>query len=52
MYIIKPATNDLYFPLAVIIGFIGEKRVKALLAAVAQVIKKSNAKSSVFEFKI
>ena len=52
VYIIKPATNDLYFPLAVIIGFIGEKRVKALLAAVAQVIKKSNAKSSVFEFKI
>ena len=52
MYKIKPATNELYFPLAVIVGFIGEKRVNALLVAVAQIIKKSNAKNSVFEFEI
>ena len=52
VYKIKPATNDLHFPLAVIIGFIGEKRVKALLVAVANVINKSNAKVSVFKFKI
>ena len=32
--------------------FIGEKRVKALLGAVVKVIKKSNAKSSVFKFEI
>ena len=30
----------------------GEKRVKAFLGVVAKVIKKSNAKSSVFKFKI
>ena len=52
VYKIKPATNDLHFPLAVITGFIGEKRVKALLGAVAKVIKKSNSKSSVFKFEI
>ena len=52
MYKIKPATNDLHFPLAVITGFIGEKRVKALLRAVAKVIKKSNSKSRVFKFEI
>ena len=44
MYKIKPATNDLHVPLAAIIGFIGEKRIKALLGAVAKIIKKSNAK--------
>ena len=32
--------------------FIGEKKVKALLGAVAKVIKKSNTKSSVFKFEI
>ena len=32
--------------------FIGEKRVKALLRALAKVIKKSNAKISVFKFEI
>ena len=32
--------------------FIGEKRVKALLGAVAKVVKKSDAKSSVFKFEI
>ena len=32
--------------------FIGEKRVKALLVAVAKVIKKSNVKSSAFKFEI
>ena len=52
MYKIKPATNDLHFPLAVIKIFLGEKRVKALLGVVVKVIKKSNAKSSVFKFKV
>ena len=52
VYKIKPAANKLYLPLAVIIGFIEEKRAKELLVAVAQIIKKSNAKSSVFEFEI
>ena len=52
VYKIKPATNDLHVPLAAIIGFIGEKRIKALLGAVAKIMKKSNAKSSVFKFKI
>ena len=52
MYKIKPATNDLHFPLAVITGLIGEKRVKVLLGAVAKIIKKSNTKSSVFKFEI
>ena len=50
VYKIKPETNDLHFPLAVITGFYWEKRVKALLGAVAKVIKKSDAKSSVFKF--
>ena len=49
---IKPATNDLHLPLLVITGFIGKKRVKALLGVVAKVIKKSNANSSVFKFEI
>ena len=52
VYKIKPATNDLHFPLAVITGFIGEKRVKAFLWVVAKVIKKSNPKSSIFKFEI
>ena len=52
VYKIKPATNDLHFPLAAIISFIGEKRIKALLGAVAKIIKKSNAKIIVFKFKI
>ena len=53
VYKIKRATNNLHFPLAVITGFIGEKRVKVLLAGggVAKVIKKSRTKSSVFKFK-
>ena len=49
---IKPATNDLHFPLAVITGFIGGEEGKTLLGRVANVIKKLNAKTSAFKFKI
>ena len=52
VYKIKPATNDLHFPLAVITGFIGGEEGKTLLGRVANVIKKLNAKTSAFKFKI
>ena len=52
MYKINPATNDLHFPLAVITGFIGGEEGKTLLGRVANVIKKLNANTSAFKFKI
>ena len=52
VYKIKPATNDLHFPLAVITGFIGGEEGKTLLGRVANIIKKLNANTSAFKFKI